>query len=85
MSGNSMLIIYQLRPYQEYLSKPLEKFEEIEFTHLLRERNQFVDVLAILVVMARIDFGYKVQLVHIDMRNFSAHCCSVEEEIDRNP
>ena len=48
--GDSMLIICQvkgkwqtkeekLRPYQEYLSKLVEEFEEIKFTHLGREGN----------------------------------------------
>jgi len=58
--GDSMLIICQvkgewqtkeekLRPYHEYLSKLAREFEEIEFTHLAREGNQFADVLATLV------------------------------------
>ena len=33
---------------------------------------------------ARIDFGHKVQSVHIDIRNNLAHCCLVEREIDGN-
>jgi len=44
-----------------------------------------VDALATLAYMARIDFGHKVQLVHIDIRNNPAHCCSVEREVDGNP
>ena len=35
----------KLRPYQEYLSKLGGEFEEIEFTHLGREGNQFADAL----------------------------------------
>jgi hypothetical protein len=35
--------------------------------------------------MTRIDFGHKVQPVHIDIRNNPARCCSVEREIDGNP
>ena len=84
--GDSMLIICQVKgewqtkeekliPYQEYLSKLSEEFEEIEFTHLGREGNQFADALATLASIARIDFGHKVQPVHIDIRNNSAHCC----------
>jgi hypothetical protein len=34
--------------------------------------------------MARIDFGHKVQLVHIDIRSNPAHYYSVEREIDGN-
>jgi hypothetical protein len=65
------------------LSKLAGEFEEIEFTHLGRERNQFADALATLASMARIDFGHKVQPVHIDIRISLAHCCLVE--IDGNP
>jgi ribonuclease HI len=96
MYGDSMLIICEvkgewqtkeekLRPYQEYLSKLAGEFEEIEFTHLGREGNQFTDALATLASMAKIDFGHKVQPIHINIRNNPAHCCSVEREVDGNP
>jgi hypothetical protein len=75
----------KLRPYQEYLSKLVREFEEIMFTHLGREGNHFVDTLVTLASMARIDFGHKVQSVHIDIRNNPAYCCAVEREIDGNP
>jgi hypothetical protein len=76
MYGDLMLIIHQvkrewktkkekLRRYHEYLSKLAWWFEELEFTHLEREWNQFANDLEIYVVMARIDFGYKVQPVDI--------------------
>nr|XP_034909787.1 uncharacterized protein LOC118045297 [Populus alba] len=94
--GDSMLIIYQvkgewqtkeekLKPYQEYLSSLLGNFEEIKFTHLGREGNHFAYALATLAVMATIDLGYKVQPVHIDIRNNPAYCYSIEEEIDGKP
>jgi hypothetical protein len=35
--------------------------------------------------MARINFGHKVKLLHIDIRNNPTHYCSVEREIDGNP
>jgi len=96
MYGDSIVIICKvkgkwktkdekLRPYQEYLSKLAREFEEIKFTHLGREGNHFADTLVMLASMARIDFGHKVQPVHIDTRNNPAHCCSVEREIDGNP
>jgi len=95
MYGDSILVICQvkgkwqtkdekLRPYQEYLSKLAREFEEINFTHLGREGNHFVDVLVTLASIARIDFEHKVQSVHIDIRNKPAHCCSVEREINGN-
>jgi ribonuclease HI len=86
--SDSMLIIYQvkgegqtkeekLRPYQEYLSKLVEEFEEM-FTHLEREGNHFAHALATLAFMAKIYFRYKVQPLHIDIINFSAQYCLVE-------
>ena len=63
----------KLRPYQEYLSKLAREFEEIKFTHLGREGNHFADAVVTLASMARIDFGHKVQPVHIDIRNNPAH------------
>jgi hypothetical protein len=74
-----------LRPYQEYLSKLAREFEEIKFTHLGREGNHFADALVTLTYMARIDFGHKVQSVHINIRNNPAHCCLVEREKAGNP
>ena len=85
--GDSILIICQvkgkgqtkdekLRPCQEYLSKWARVFEEIKFTHLGREGNHF-DVSVTPASMARIDFGHKVQPIHIDIRNNLAHYCSV--------
>ncbi|KAL3567809.1 hypothetical protein D5086_030460 [Populus alba] len=94
--GDSILIIYQVkrewkikeeifRSYQEYLSTLSEEFKEIKFTHLGREGNHFADTFATLAAMAIIDLGRKVHLVHIDIRNNPAHCCSIEEEIDGKP
>jgi len=74
----------KLRPYQEYMSKLIKEFEEIESVHLRREGNQFANILATLVVIARIDFEHRVQPINIDIKNFSAHCCLVEEEINGN-
>jgi hypothetical protein len=61
------------------------EFEEIKFTHLGREGNHFANALVTLASMARIDFGHKVQLVCINIRNNPAHYCSVEREIAGNP
>ena len=58
----------KLIPYQEYLSKLAEEFEEIEFTHLGREGNQFVDALVTLASMARVGLGQNLQPIHIDIR-----------------
>jgi hypothetical protein len=64
------------------MSKLAREFEEIKFTYLGREGNHFANALA---PMARIDFGHKVQSVHIDIRNNPAHYCLVKREINGNP
>ena len=38
----------RLKPYQEYLSKLADEFDEIEFTHMSRDKNKFADALATL-------------------------------------
>jgi hypothetical protein len=58
----------KLGPYQEYLSKLAREVEEIKFTHLGMEGKHFVDTLVTLTSMARIDFGHKVQPVHIEIK-----------------
>ena len=94
--GDSMLIICQVKgewqtkeekliPYQQYLSKLTEGFDEIDFTHMGRDKNQFADALATLASMAKTDYGIRVQPICIEIRNFPAHCCSIEGEVDGNP
>ncbi|KAL9381073.1 hypothetical protein Peur_026730 [Populus x canadensis] len=64
----------KFRPsYQEYLSTLAKEFEEIKITHLGKEGNHFTDALATLAAMTTIDLEYKVQPVHIDIRNDPAH------------
>ncbi|XP_061945039.1 uncharacterized protein LOC133669048 [Populus nigra] len=94
--GDSMLIICQVKgewqtkeekliPYQQYLSKLTEGFDEIDFTHMGRDKNQFADALATLASMAKTDYGIRVQPICIEIRNFPAHCCAIEGEVDGNP
>ncbi|XP_061947896.1 uncharacterized protein LOC133671224 [Populus nigra] len=75
----------KLKSYQEYISKLAENFEKIEFNHLGRDKNQFVDALATLASMATIDCGIRVHPIGIDIRSSPAHCCLIEEEVDGNP
>ncbi|XP_021662685.2 uncharacterized protein LOC110651618 [Hevea brasiliensis] len=60
--GDSALIIYQVKgdwqtrdlkliPYQKYLLEQNKKFDEISFTHLGCNKNQFANALATLEVM----------------------------------
>ena len=51
--------------YQKYLSKLTKEFNEIKFTHIKSDKNQFVDALATLVFMAKIDYENRVQPISI--------------------
>ncbi|KAJ9177135.1 hypothetical protein P3X46_012385 [Hevea brasiliensis] len=94
--GDSALIIYQVKgewqtkdpkliPYQKYLLELIKKFEEISFTHLSRDKNQFADALATLAVMAQIEEGQMAQTLKIKARSEPAYCFMIEEEPDRKP
>ncbi|KAJ9167520.1 hypothetical protein P3X46_022166 [Hevea brasiliensis] len=94
--GDSALIIYQVKgewqtkdlkliPYQKYLLELIKKFEEISFTHLSRDKNQFADALATMAVMAQIEEGQTTQESHIKTRNEPAYCFMIEEEKDGKP
>lgn len=58
----------ELKPYHEYLSKLIEGFEEIEFTHLGRDKNQFFDALATLASMTQIDYEDPVKFICIRIK-----------------
>ncbi|XP_057999421.1 uncharacterized protein LOC131178475 [Hevea brasiliensis] len=65
--------------------KKLEEFEEISFTHLSRDKNQFADALATLAVMTQMEEGQITQLLQIKARSELAYCFMIEEETDGKP
>jgi ribonuclease HI len=92
--GDSLLIICQvkgewqtkdekLKLYQNYLLRSANEFEEIKFTHISRDKNQFVDALATLASMTQVDIRSKIQPIDIEVRSFQAHCCLIEESPDK--
>ncbi|XP_017970500.1 PREDICTED: uncharacterized protein LOC108660728 [Theobroma cacao] len=91
--GDSALVIYQLRGewetrdlkliwYHKYVSKLIENFDKICFTHLPREENQMADALATLAAMFNVGTDVKIQPIMINVRECPAHCSSVEEKVD---
>jgi hypothetical protein len=64
----------KLRLYQDYLLKLANEFEEIKFTHISRDKNNFTDVLATLALMTHINFGSEFQPISIKIRNLQPHC-----------
>jgi len=94
--SDSTLIIYQVKgewqtkdpkliPYQKYLLELIKKFEEISFTHLSRDKNQFTDALATLAIMAQMEEGQTTQVLQIKARSELAYCFMIEEETDGKP
>ncbi|XP_061951794.1 uncharacterized protein LOC133674601 [Populus nigra] len=94
--GDSLLIICQvkgewqtkdkkLRLYQSYILKLADEFEEIKFTHISRDKNQFADALATLASMTQADAKSKIQPINIEVRSFQAHCYFIEESPDGKP
>jgi hypothetical protein len=64
------------------------EFDEIKFTYINRDKNQFVDALAILSSMTQINIGGgggRIQPINIKFRNFQAHFCSLEETTNEKP
>ncbi|XP_057994348.1 uncharacterized protein LOC131174611 [Hevea brasiliensis] len=93
--GDSTLIIYQVKgewqtrdlkliPYQKYLLKLIKEFEQISFTHLSRDKNQFANALFSLPVMTQMEERQIMQLLQIKVRSESAYCLMIEEEADGN-
>ncbi|XP_058009606.1 uncharacterized protein LOC131183237 [Hevea brasiliensis] len=94
--GDSALIIYQVKgewqtkdpkliPYQKYLLELIKEFEEISFTHLSQDKNQFADALAILAVTTHTEEGQITQLLQIKAKSEPAYCLMIEEQIDGKP
>ncbi|XP_028184726.1 uncharacterized protein LOC114371508 [Glycine soja] len=94
--GDSALVIHQLRgewetrdhklvPYQAYIRKLIEFFDDISFHHIPQDENQIVDALATLASMFPLtphgDFSY----IEFRCRGKPAHYCLIEEEQDGQP
>ena len=76
--GNSALVICQLNgewetrdsklvPYQEFIKKLIEQFEDITFKHLPREENYLADALATLATMFKVNTNTEAQLVKLEV------------------
>jgi uncharacterized membrane protein YfbV (UPF0208 family) len=48
--------------------KLARKFKEIKFTHMSRDKNQFVDALAILALMTQIVTKGRIQPINIEVK-----------------
>ncbi|XP_017974559.1 PREDICTED: uncharacterized protein LOC108661611 [Theobroma cacao] len=94
--GDSTLVIYQMRgkwktrdsklvSYKKLVTELSKQFKKISFNHLPREKNQIADALAILAAMFKIKEATDVRPFDLEVREVSAHCLNVEEEVDGKP
>ncbi|XP_058005361.1 uncharacterized protein LOC131181339 [Hevea brasiliensis] len=85
VSGLQAALEMKIRKLKKYLLKLIKEFEEISFTHLSRDKNQFTDALATLAVMTQMEEGQIMQLLQIKARSKPAYRCMIEEETDSKP
>jgi len=74
----------KLRSYEEYLSKLAKEFNEIKFTYMGREKNQFLNALVTLASMIKIDYGNRVQPISIEIINSPTHYYLLKGEVHEN-
>ena len=55
----------KLVPYQEFIKKLIEQFEDITFKHLPRKENYLVDGLATLATMFKVNTNVETRLVKL--------------------
>jgi hypothetical protein len=67
----------KLLPYHEHLEELAGQFEDIIFTHMPRNKNQFADALATLASMSKISPGNEILPLQIRINERPAHCCAI--------
>ena len=73
----------KLRLYHAYLELLVGKFDDLRYTHLPRENNQFFDALATQASMIEIPIDTIVLPLLIESRYVPAYCCLIDEaELD---
>ena len=72
-------------PYQTYIRKLIEFFDDISFHHVPREENQMANALATLVSMFQLSPHGDLPYIEFRCRGRPAHCCLIEEEKDGKP
>ncbi|XP_070055962.1 uncharacterized protein [Nicotiana tomentosiformis] len=94
--GDSDLLVHQvlgewatkntkILPYLHCVQDLIKRFMKIEFKHVPRVQNEFVDALATLSSMIQhLDKNF-IDPIPIDIRKQPAYCAHVKEEFDGNP
>jgi len=93
---DSTLVIHQLKgewktrdhklvPYQAYIRKLMEFFDDISFHHIPREENQMADAFATLASLSKVSPHEDLSYIEFRCRSKPAHCCLIKEEKDGKP
>ena len=69
----------KLRPYHAYLALLVERFDDLSYTHLPREQDQFADALATLASMIDIPKGVVVYPLLVETTVVPAYCFLIDE------
>ncbi|XP_070010544.1 uncharacterized protein [Nicotiana sylvestris] len=75
----------KLIPYQQCLHDLCQRFRSVEFRHIPRIHNAFVDALATLTLMLHHPDKAYIDPLHIQVCDKHAYCNVVEEELDGEP
>ena len=76
---------HKLVPYQAYIKKLREFFDDISFHHIPREENQMTNAFATLASMFQLSPHGDLPYIEFRCRGKPAHCCLIEEEKDGKP
>ena len=63
----------------------VKQFNEINFNHLSREKNQMVDALATLAAIFWVNSNDEVQPIRMRLKEISEHYAQVEDEVNGKP
>ncbi|XP_055801017.1 uncharacterized protein LOC129870307 [Solanum dulcamara] len=94
--GDSDLLVHQvlgewatknvkILPYLHYIKELSRKFTSIEFKHVPRAQNEFVDALAIISSMIQHPDKNYIDPIEVKLHDRHAYCFHVVEEMDGRP
>ncbi|XP_070057261.1 uncharacterized protein [Nicotiana tomentosiformis] len=94
--GDSDLLIHQVQgewstkyfkilSYLHCVKELCKKFTKIDFKHVPRIQNEFVDTLATLLSMIQHPDKNYINLIKVEIRDQHAYCLHVDEEPDGKP
>ncbi|XP_006603415.1 uncharacterized protein [Glycine max] len=76
---------HKLVPYQAYIRKLIEFFDDISFHHIPREENQMVDALATLASMFQLTPHRDLSYIKFRCHGKPTYCYLIEKELDGKP